>query len=78
MSFISLSFTLCLFLRCDAVVVVTRVFEGSAAEQSGVQAGDLIVALNGDRIPSEYTKDDILEVLVGAARPLTISFKERL
>lgn len=74
----SLSPSLVVSHRCGAVVVVTRVFEGSAAEHSGVQAGDLIVALNGDRIPADYTKDDVLEVLVGAARPLTISFKQRL
>lgn len=59
-------------------MAVTHVFPGSAAERSGVQAGDLIVALNGERVPSDYTKDDFLELLVGAARPVTVAFKQRL
>lgn len=63
--------------RCGAVVAVTHVFSGSAAERRGVQAGDLIVALNGRRVPASYTKDDFLELLVGAARPVTLSFKQR-
>lgn len=54
----SLSDQLADYFGTEAGVLVTSVTAGSAAEQAGVKAGDVIVAINGDPVdrPSELSR----------------------
>ena len=45
--------------------VVDSTISGYAAEQAGIQSGDRIVALNGEKVDNKYDLDDIMENATG-------------
>mmetsp|Transcript_31908 Transcript_31908/g.71859 ORF Transcript_31908/g.71859 Transcript_31908/m.71859 type:complete len:362 (+) Transcript_31908:1583-2668(+) len=60
-----------------ASIVVTAVEpEGTAAAQ-GVQAGDLILAINGSPLRRGLGKDDFFFMILDLPRPITLSFRKQ-
>jgi hypothetical protein len=60
-----------------APICVTEVFPDGQAHGFGLKRCDLITALNGERLPADMTNDGFFEVLVGAPRPVAISFRRQ-
>ncbi len=60
-----------------ALIMVTRVFEGTQASRFGLQEGDVIVGLNGQFLERAQVQstDDFYDLLADTPRPVTITFR---